>query len=333
MFTLPTPSQALVASFPVPRDLRALPDHLPIRMILGLTSKYMELVPDLSNPRIWVNYKSRVAERCQSLKIVDFYPRLYENNEYPVRLLFQFSYVDTYRQWALRLARRSGYEDVATQPVEIADPVRLRAFVELLLKRLDRLTKRIDRFDDWDRLEATCKHYWQEVHPNLPPDEQRLMEKDCQLFASLFFYILHNSVSVMAYGESLASLVQRALAGGADADKAMCKAVRVDNSLRRHPQFMERHHQAHGESDVDFLLAYNNPATPLTNRIRYPGLYFLFATLDGFGLLDQLTNGQVLDLCDHARLEKYQNRIEDEGYLAKRRIEYLRHKYIRMSMH
>ena len=59
-------------------------------------------------------------------------------------------------------------------------------------------------------------------------------------------------------------------------------------------------------------------------RIRYPGLYFLFHTLESIGWLHELTDEELLDVCDDAGLDRWQNRIEDVNYLTKRRLEYLR---------
>ncbi len=333
MITLPAPSQALITGLPIPNDLRKLPDHLIIRMIVIFTSQYREHVPDLSSPRIWTGFKALVAERCQALKISSLYVSLYENNEYFIRLLFQYSFMESFQKELMELAEETGYKDIATQQVATADPERLRAFFKIIIEEVHEFVHKMEDFDDWENIETDSKHYWEHVHPTLPLEEQRRAEKDAQIFACQFFFILHNSVSVMAYGETLTSLVQRALDGGADADIAMCKAVRVDNSLRQHPQFMARYLLASGKSESDFLRKYNNTSPPLTNKIRYPGLYFLLALLDGHGLLDRLTNPQLLDLCDHARLDKWESRIEDVGYLAKRRNEYQRHKFIQKSTH
>lgn len=334
MFPLPLQSQALVGLLPIPEDFRKLPNHLIIRLIVGLTSQYRELVPDLSNPLIWAGLKAHFAERCLALRISDLYVRLYENDQYFTRLLFRYSFMEDLRQALTELAEKAGYGDIVTQQVATANPEHLKAILELFLEVMNEVVQEIDvAFNDWEEVEVKAEHYWKNVHLTLPPEEQRQVENDTQIFACQFFFIMHNSVSVMAYGESLTSLVQRALAGGEGADIAMCKAVRVDNNLRQHPQFMARYLLASGKGESDFLRKFNNTAPPLTNKIRYPGLYFLLALLDSFGLLDGLSNPQLLDLCDHARLDKWENRIEDEGYLAKRRNEYYRHKFIQMSMH
>jgi hypothetical protein len=60
----------------------------------------------------------------------------------------------------------------------------------------------------------------------------------------------------------------------------------------------------------------------------------VFATLESFHLLDAFTATEILDICDEAKLDRFQNRIEDENYLIKRRREYRRFQKITpMSMH
>lgn len=338
MLVLPASSQALVAVLPLSRD--SIPinftkplEHVLLRMIVTLTSGYRALLPDLSSPLRWAKFKAHAAERSDALKINDFYPVLYGDPQSFFRVAFGLSQIQVYRRWMTRLAIRTGYGDIVNQPVAVADQQRLRTFFEMVLRPIENLVQEVDKFEDWETIEKVSKHYWQEIHPTLSERRQRRVEADAQRYFSLFLYAMHNAISVMAYGESLASLVQRALDGGMDGDKAMCKVVRISDNMRHHPQFMARYLQAVKNSEKSFLRGYNLTSTPLTDKIRYPGFYFLLSLLDGFGLLDRLNNSQLGLLCDHARLDKWENRIEDEGYLGKRRNEYLRHKYIQMSMH
>ncbi len=335
MFTLPLSSQALVAGLPIPKDLRKLPNHGLIRMIVGLTTEYRELVPALCKPKGWTAFKGFVAERCQALKIGDLYIRLHENPEYPIRLAFQFSFMKDAQQWLIEFGEENGYGDIVKLDVTEADPERSRALCEAFIEGpLQELCEAIDSvFEDLEQIEIESKHYWEHVHPTLPLEERRRVEDDVRIFACLMFSILHDTISVMAYGETLTSLVQKALAGGEEADGAMCKAVRVNNGLRQHPQFLARYLSATQMSDSEFLRKYDNTTTPLTYKIRYPGIYFLLALLDCFGLLNELTNPQLHDLCDHAKLDRWENRIEDTGYLGKRRNEYLANKYRQLSRH
>lgn len=335
MFPLPTPSLAVVSLLPIPKDLRNLPDHELIRAIVTFTSQYRELIPDLNKPRQWAGFKAHLAERRQALNIVEFSNHLYELDEHPLRAMSHLSCVKEVQKFMFAFADELGYGDVARQQVADADPERLREFFRMFLNGpLREFCEGFNEaFDDWEHVEENARRYWEEEFPALSPEEQQVEVKDTQILAGVIFFIVCNTIAVMSYRESMTSLVQRALAGGEDADDAMCKAVRVDNNLRQHPKFMARYLQASERSERKFLLMYDNPASPLTYRVRYPGLYFLLAFLDCYGLLDRLSNPQLLDLCDHAKLNKWENRIEDEGYMAKRRNEYLKHKYRQLSMH
>lgn len=308
-------------------------NHLLLQMIVAMAGRYRELVPDFSNQRIWSGLKSHIAERCDTLKIADFYPMLYESPSHPLALMHKLSWAKVFRRLMIRKAREAGLGDIAKQSVHLASREQLRSFFELVLVETQEVVDGLDALDDLEAVKAAASAYWQDVHPFLPLWKQRQVERDAQYSASLYLYMFHNAVAVMAYGESLSSLVHRALMGGDDADTAMCKAARVADSLRRHPKFMARYLAAAQYSEADFLRRYNQTNTPLTNKIRYPGLYFLLSLLDSFGMLDRLSNEQLGYLCDRAKLDRWENRIEDVGYLGKRRTEYLRHKSIQMSMH
>jgi len=335
MITLPAPSLVAVATLPLEKDLRQLPDNFILRLIVALAGEYPSLVPDLNKPKNWTAFKAKIGERSDALKITEFYIQLYENDDYLVRLLFQFSFIDEYRERLADLAGEAGFGDFVHREVHEADPERLRAFIQVIGAHVEKFCQSIDEIEDWSAIEAEEADYWQRVHPTLPEEERLRVERDTQIYLSVFFYALHNAISVMAYGEQLNSLVQRALfASSADErDRAMCMSVRIDNNLRNHPMFKERYLLATREGDASFLREYDNTAPPLAGRVRYRALYFLLAMLDCYGLLSSLTDRQLLDLCDQAKLDRWGNRIEDEGYLGKRRREYQRHKFTQMSRH
>jgi len=151
----------------------------------------------------------------------------------------------------------------------------------------------------------------------------------------IFFYsIFYNSLSLMVHGQKLTTLVPLALQGDKE---SFCKAVQIDrNLLTGHPYFRDTYARLQSGDDKDFLDAVlyriGNPTT--RGKIRFPSLYMVFATLEGFHWLDEFTASEILDICDEARLDRFQNRIEDENYLTKRRIEYRRMQRIGLlSMH
>jgi len=326
MLTLPKDSQALLTQLPIPDDLRVLPNNMLLLFVVGMTSEYRELVQDLSKPAAWSKVKKLFSERCEALKIRD-YVSLYEHPERFFALAMNASFISDIKEIVASVAKEHGFEDVASQPSKNSDPERLREFTELALEAIMNWVVAVDQGVDAEG-ESSAEDYWTNDHKKLPLEEQQKVERDVQIYACLFMFGFHNAISVMAYGESLTSIVQRALSSEADADIAMCRAVRVDNSLRHHPKFMERYLIATSNSENRFINQYNITTSPLTNKIRFPGLYFLLSLLDGFGILGQLTNPQLLDLCDHAKLDRWENRIEDAGYMAKRRSAFIDHKFV-----
>lgn len=328
MIVLPPFLQAIIAELPIPNDLRVLPpNHLLLQFIVNMATEYRALVPDLDNPKVWIPLKARFAERCHALKIND-YIALYEHPEKFIPLALKISFLADFKEVITQVATERGYEDLLSQSIENADPERAKAFIEIVIEATMTWVVEVDEILD-NNDTASIEDYWKNIHPTLNIEEQRKVEADTQVFACVFLYGFHNAVSTMAYGESLSSLVQRALSDDLEADVAMCKAVRVDNALRQHPRFMERYLRATNESDSSFINRYNLTSSPLTNKIRFPGLYFLLSLLDGFGILGKLTNPQILYLCDHAKLDRWENRIEDAGYLSKRRSAFIEHKFFK----
>lgn len=323
---------------PIPQTQKQLPDNFALQAIVKAASVYPSLVPDLNKPSKWSAFKAHIGERCDALKITSAYIRLYEDDRYPMNLFFQFSFMKTVQRWIEREAKRAGYGDILDQSTGSVAPERMGSFIQSFVGPISEAM--LDDYDlelgdDIDEAEREAKRYWQEVHPTLPLIKQQRTERDIGIYACLLFYAMHNAISVMAYGQTLGSLVRRAIYSESreDRDKAMCRAVRVDNNLRQHPIVQERYLQATRSGDADFLHSYNNTTSPLAGGVRFRGLYFLMAMLDCYGFLDRLSNPRLLTLCDYAKLDRWGNRIEDEGSLAKRRAEYQRHKFLRMSRH
>ncbi|MBE7526002.1 hypothetical protein HS096_07060 [candidate division WWE3 bacterium] len=163
-----------------------------------------------------------------------------------------------------------------------------------------------------------------EKFENLSEDEKKEVIRQVHLFLAFYFSAFYNYISVMVHGQKLTKLVSRALQGD---QEAFCKAVQIDkNLLTGHPYFQETFARLPMGNDKDrnfhraICSAHARPQ--VNSRIDYPALYLLFAVLDSFGWLDSFTAPEILDLCDEARLDRYQNRIEDENYLTKRRLEY-----------
>lgn len=145
-----------------------------------------------------------------------------------------------------------------------------------------------------------------------------------QWFWCYFFAQYHNCLSVMVHGEKLTSLVPKAMLGD---DDAFCKAIQIDRYLlAAHPYFIARRMRAHEAGDLEFIqrLAYRERNPTLKGKIRYPGLYAVFACLESLNWLDAMSHAEILDICDEAGLDRFQNRIEDVTYVTKRLQDYRR---------
>jgi len=158
----------------------------------------------------------------------------------------------------------------------------------------------------------------------LPEEERKEAEKRSAFFWSFYFSNFFNTLSLMVHGSKMTSLVPRAMEGD---DDAFLKAVQIDRMLLlHHPFFRDRKFKAQNEGKKDFLakLSYRESSPPLRGKIQYPGLYMLFGILEASQWLSDLKHEEILDICDQAGLDRYQNRIEDVNYLTKRLIEYRR---------
>lgn len=333
MFALPQASQALIISQPIPGQLIELPQIPLLHILVLFTRDYRSILPHLANPRGWQGFRSFMEERTEAWKVMDFCHRLYEDDEYPVRAMFGLSIAQDIACLVGERMAELGHPGLARQRVEDIDPDLVKQIGAELMECCWEFCKDFEATPITEAFIARQERYWREVHPRRRPETRRRIEQDLQIFFGVFGNFFFNAIGVMACGESVSSMVQKALAGGPDADQAICRAVRVDNRLRQHPAFHDRYLKAARDGEALFLRRYNDFRSPFTDKIRFPGLYFLLALADGLGVLPSLTNAQLLDLADHAELHRYENRIEDAGYMGKRRNEYLRRKFQRMSMH
>lgn len=157
----------------------------------------------------------------------------------------------------------------------------------------------------------------------LSDEDKAVASKRAAFFWIFFFASFYNHLSLMLHGRKLTVLVAQAKEGD---EGAFCKAIHIEpRLLRHHPYFRERHLRAQENSETDFLkrIGYRLANSSLNGQIRYPGLYMVFAMLDASGWLDDgFTHEQILDMCEEAGLDRYQNRIEDTNYLTQRLREY-----------
>lgn len=165
---------------------------------------------------------------------------------------------------------------------------------------------------------------WQtakDLAANLPEKERKLAEKQAAFFWCFTFSSFFNTLSLMVHGSKLTSLVPQAIAGD---DLAFLKAIQIDRMLLlHHPYFRDRKFRAQDEGDVELLTKINyRESNLLRSKIRYPALYMLFGILDTYTWLYDLKHSEILDICDQAQLDRFQNRIEDENCITKRLLEY-----------
>jgi hypothetical protein len=157
----------------------------------------------------------------------------------------------------------------------------------------------------------------------LSEDERKQSLKQAAFFWCFTFSTFFNTLSLMVHGSKLTSLVPQAIAGD---DLSFLKAVQIDRMLLLHyPYFRERKFRAQDEGDIELLTKINyRESNLLRSKIRYPALYMLFGILDTYMWLDELKHSEILDICDQAQLDRFQNRIEDENCITKRLLEYRR---------
>jgi hypothetical protein len=192
-----------------------------------------------------------------------------------------------------------------------------------LLDDLDESTEEDSSlFDAFSPKTETERENARKIHEALSEDERKLALITTQYLLIFLNASFYNMLSMMVHGQKLTTLVPLAMQGDKE---AFCKAVQIDrNLLTGHPYFKETHARLIRGEDQNFhdLLQYrlSNPTT--RGKIRFPALFIVFAVLQSFECLDELTAAEILDICDAAGLDRFQNRIEDENNLVRRRIDY-----------
>lgn len=223
-----------------------------------------------------------------------------------------------------------GFDEFAKEATQFTEDEKEQFLKQLMepeeLEALHALIEIPDTEEGWKKAEAEFKA--------LPPDEQTIAVRQGTLLWAGVFGSLFNMVSLMVHGAKLTSLVPQAIAGD---DDAFLKAVQIDRCLLSyHPFSIARKQRAQDIGELGFLraLGYREANPILHGRIRYPALYMLFGALEAAQWLNDLKHEELLNLCDSAQLDRYQNRIEDVNYLTKRLLEYQRWKKTGgLSMH
>lgn len=155
--------------------------------------------------------------------------------------------------------------------------------------------------------------------------DEDLSEAQLNALRSLIKWCLlwmHDLTSLMVHGERIFSLVQKAVTGNRS---AMLKVLQTDpSSFQYIPEFQKIHAQAVVSRDKKFLNSMNHH---LNNRVGQSKLshriiYTVIFLLDTLQILGNMTNKEILELCDVSGLSDY-DYIPDS-----RTIGLIRNKYL-----
>jgi len=278
-------------------------------VIINIAPMYVELLRELQSNGRSVKLPDKLERVFRNLQNLDQYVMVFDDERriHTALLLFLFGQ-DGLKEYAADLKAMTTEQQTA----------QAEEFIRESLEDRD-LDWAEDFFPDTPEKEAEALAKLEALNP----EEKEEALKRAGWFWYFFFGWFYQYLSLMLHGQKLTTLVDLAKQGDAD---AFGKAVHVEpRLLYSHPYFRERHEKAREGEEEDFLkrIGYRiaNPGSP--GRIRYPGLYVVFAMLEVSGWLDGgFTHEELLDICDEAQLDRWQNRIEDTSFLAKRLREY-----------
>lgn len=298
-----------MSNAPTPPNIR-LPKDKAVSLVVQFTPEYVEMLTAFQNSGGRLQLPGKFLDLKDQLKISN-YSELYDDGrKVGVSLLFALFGEEGYKELN---------SEVSKMPLEDQE-----AFLIEFLQGGESLD--ISGFFPPDTEEEKAKAL--AGLETLSEEEKKTALKHAQYFWCYFFAHYHNTLSVLVHGERLTSLVPKAISGDKE---AFCKAIQIDRSLLSyHPYFVQRRMQATENGETEFLgnIAYRESNPTFRGKIRYPALYIVFALLETVNWLGDLKHEEILDICDQANLDRYQNRIEDVGYLTKRLIEYRRNQRI-----
>jgi len=162
---------------------------------------------------------------------------------------------------------------------------------------MDEYLKNLSQLD----LDDVLTDEQEEVEDELP-DEQLNALKSLIKWCLLW---MHDLTSLMVHGERIFSLVQKAIAGNRS---AMLKVLQTDpSSFQYIPEFQKIHAQAVVSREKKFLNSMNHH---LNNRVGQSKLshrmiYTVIFLLDTLQILGNMTNKDVLELCDASGISDY----------------------------
>jgi len=282
------------------------------KIVTEKAPEYVEFFTDVkADAHGWLILPDRYLQAMKNLNISQYVTLYKDQKTIDVCFMFFFMGKDEFKVWNNKLSGLS--IDEQKQECE--------TFVQNILDTdLAEFDEMLGKWPDTPEEEEKLRQDFE----SLDEETKKLNIERSQFLWIHIFLSLHNFFSVMVNGESMVSLVPKAIQGD---DDAFCKSVKIDrNLLDHHPYFIERLKQAklNGESSFIRELSKYQAKPNLKGAIRLPGLYFVFAMLDIVGWLDDFTHTEILDLCDAAALDRWQHRIVDVNAITKRLIEYRR---------
>lgn len=280
------------------------------KLIVNLTPMYAEMLRDLQSPGLWAKILRKYDDLFRGAGAAAYVSLFDDERKIHLTLWYALLGEDGFKGLNAEVAAMSPPEQQTWVNELIADANQDEAWswMEPMFPATP------------EKEEAARREY-----EALGENEKAEALKRSGYFWAFFFASFHNLLSVMLHGRKLTLLVAQAKARD---ETSFCMAVHIEpRLLQHHPYFRERHLQAQEGRETDFLKRLGNALTkpPLTGRIQYPGLYMLFAMLEFAGWLDGgFTREELLDICDEAGLDRYQDRIEDTVALTKCLGEYRR---------
>lgn len=271
-----------------------------VALVTYVLPQYLEILDDCRDRETWHAFAQRIGEGIKRLKIEN-YVHLYEEEKHIFGAFF------------MALMSKEEQAEFAAE-INSASPEEQQGMFREM----------VQSGSEWDQLsdklfpdDPELIRQQREAFEKLEGEERAEAIRHGQYLMGFAMAWLHNVLAVMVFGERMTSLVPRALAGDKE---AFARAVQIDkNLLHEHPGFREIHRKATIENDADFLgkVAYRLAAPVTRGPIRQYGVFMLFALLETLGWLDDLKHREILDICDAAHLDRWQNRIEDENAVTK----------------
>lgn len=279
------------------------------RYIQNLLPEYGWMLSKIDKDGGWINFESWLYKVLDNLKITDYAKHYTDESILPKLLIVALFDIDEFKTTAAELEQASDEERTA--------------FLDDFIISIEQ--GELDAAWEFEIPKTQAEEEQaRKLFESLNEEERTDACKRGVCFFVFFMINFHNYLAVMVHGRMITQLVAEAIQGD---DNALVLAAQIDPSVMQSiPYFWQREAKAYREGDSHFLdkLAYRKRIPPLQGKIRYPLLYLTFAMLDGMNILNNLTCSEILDICDTAGLDRWQNRIEDEGYLAKRLREYRR---------